>query len=322
METGSFIELQFPSGREYYSGDSGIARLNSGRAAIYHAFRLTGCRCLWLPYYQCDTVAEFLGRKNVTVKYYGIDSDFNPVGLCQSENEAVLIVNYYGVMSVKRLSELSAKFDNVIIDNSQGFFAEPADNCYNVYSARKFVGVPDGAYVLGRNAERYTEEYGQCFSSDTAGFLLMRCEYGCEGKAYEARSVNEHRIDSEDIMRMSALTRTILDGTDYGLIAKKRRENFMTACGLLDSVNRIDARKYYDETCVPMVYPLVVEDDGLLPKLLAYKHFQGHWWSYLLDRMSADSFEYYLSRYVIPVTIDQRYGEKEIRYIAEVVNGG
>ena len=93
----------------------------------------------------------------------------------------------------------------------------------NVYSARKFVGVPDGAYVIGENAEKYADEYEKCCSSDTSLFLLQRIEYGCEGKTYQSRMINEHRIDSEDIMRMSALTRAILDGTDYDEIISKRK---------------------------------------------------------------------------------------------------
>ncbi|MEG2720918.1 MAG: hypothetical protein RR914_06285 [Oscillospiraceae bacterium] len=76
---------------------------------------------------------------------------------------------------------------------------------------------------------------------------------------------------------------------------------------------------YYDETCVPMVYPLVVEDDALLQKLLDNKHFQGHWWSYLLNEMNENDFEYWLSRYIIPITIDQRYGKKELEFIRGIV---
>lgn len=76
---------------------------------------------------------------------------------------------------------------------------------------------------------------------------------------------------------------------------------------------------YADDDIVPMVYPLLVEDDGLLDKLLQNKHFQGHWWSYLLDEVEKDSFEYWMSRYVIPITIDQRYGEEELRYIRGLI---
>ena len=319
MEIGSFIELQFPKGKELFKGDKNIARLNSGRAAIWHAFRVLGCEAIWIPYYQCDTVRNFLYRKGSTVKFYHIDFEFNPIDLNPSENEAVLLVNYYGIMSHQRMNDLAEQYGNVIIDNSQALFNEQINGCMNVYSTRKFVGVPDGSYVIGERAEKYLDEYEQCFSSDTSLFLLQRIEYGCEGKTYQTRSVNEHRIDIEDIMKMSKLTRTILDGTDYEFIKHKRRENFEIASELFDEVNRINPKMYYCDNCVPMVYPLVIEDDALLKRLLDAKHFQGHWWSYLLDEMPEDSFESWISRYVIPITIDQRYGEKELCLLSKGV---
>ena len=319
MEIGSFIELQFTKGKEYYSQKENIARLNTGRAAIWHAFRITGCDAIWLPHYQCDTVREFLQRKGVAIKYYHIDNSFNPKDLLPTENEAVLLVNYYGIMSAKRMAELSKPYSHAIIDNSQAFFCEPIENCLNVYSCRKFIGVPDGAYVIGENAGNYVDEYPQCYSSDTALFMLQRIEYGCEGKAYQSRQINEHRIDEEDCLKMSKLTRTILDGTDYEFIKVKRKENFQLACELFNNINKINPSLYYDENTIPMVYPLVVEDDGLLGKLQKAKHFQGHWWSYLSDEMPEDSFEYWISRYVIPITIDQRYGLEELKFIRDCI---
>ncbi len=322
MEIGSFIELQFPKFKEYYSSEKGIARLNTGRAAIYHACRCTGCRAIWLPFYQCDTVREFLKRKKVEIKYYHIDSSFNPIDLKPQSDEAVLIVNYYGIMSHERLFGLAEAYDNVIVDNSQAFFAIPVDKCYSVYSCRKFVGVPDGAYVIGENAESFCEEYEQGYSSDTALFMLQRIEYGCEGKAYESRRLNEDRIDTEDILKMSKLTRTILEGTDYELIKRRRRENFDFVHSMLKGINLIDPVIYYDASCVPMVYPFAAEDDGLLARLQEKKHFQGNWWSYLLSETEPSDFEYWLSRYVIPVTIDQRYTKEDLKILCSEINGG
>lgn len=76
---------------------------------------------------------------------------------------------------------------------------------------------------------------------------------------------------------------------------------------------------YMDDDTIPMVYPLVVEEDECIQRLFAAKHFQGHWWSYICEEQPADSFEYWISRYVIPITIDQRYGKKEIDYLANVI---
>lgn len=318
-EIGSFIELELPKGREHYSGKTGIARLNTGRAAIWHAFRLTGASAIWIPYYQCESVREFLQRNNCVIKYYHQDKDFNPTDLNPSADEAVLLVNYFGVMSYARMADLAKPYPHVIIDNCQAFFALPIPGVYNVYSARKFVGVPDGAYVIGPDAEQFIGVYPQGYSSDTASFLFMRIEYGCEGKGYEARSINEDRVDSEDIMRMSALTHTLLDGADYEFNRRKRIENFQLAHKLLKPCNLIDPTKYLDGETVPMVYPLVIENDDLLGILLSAKHFQGHWWKYITQELPEDTFEHWLSRYIIPITIDQRYGEEEIRFICSIV---
>ena len=320
-EIGSFIELELPKGNELFKGEADIARLNTGRAAIWHAFRVTGARVIWVPYYQCETVREFLGRKGATIKYYHQDRNYEPLDLSPEPDEAVLLVNYFGIMSHERMSALADALPNVIIDNCQAFFCGPIEGALNVYSARKFNGVPDGAYVVGKDAHKYVDEYPQCYSSDTAAFLLKRIEYGCEGEGYKSRTINEERVDREDIMKMSKFTRALLDGADYENNRKKRRANFNYACGLFSDINRLDPTRFYDENTVPMVYPLVVEDEALLGKLIAAKHFQGHWWKYITEDLPESTFEHWLSRYVIPVTIDQRYGTEELDYINKVIRG-
>ena len=317
-EIGSFIELEFEKGREYYGGSSTV-RLNSGRSGIYHAARCLRANTVYLPYYQCGTVREFLKKKGIQVKYYYIDEQFTPLLSGIEEEAAIVIVNYFGIFSKERLQTVAEAYKKVIIDHSQAFFGKPLENCMNVYSARKFIGVPDGGYVIGRGAEQFYGEYEEDFSSDTSQFLLMRIEYGCEGKAYHARAENEERIDHTDIRRMSELTRTILDGTDYQRIIRKRKENFAYAEKLFRDINQLSVSRYLQEDCVPMVYPLLVDEEGLLEGLLKEKHLQGHCWNYLTDEMGKDTWEYRLSKYMIPVTIDQRYGKQDLEYIREIV---
>ncbi len=318
-EIGSFIELELPKGLEFYTGERNVARLNNGRAAIWHAFVLTGAKAIWIPYYQCESVREFLQRKKCVIKYYHQDKNFNPIDLNAKEDEAVLLVNYYGIMSRERMRILSIGYPHVIIDNCQAFFCKPLTNVLNVYSARKFMGVADGAYVIGKNAHHYVSDYPQCYSSDTAAFLLKRIDYGCEGKGYEARTLNENRVDTEDVMKMSKLTRTMLDAADYHDIIEKRRKNFDIACNLFADINLWDPTRFYDSETVPMVYPLVVEDDGVLSKMLNAKHFQGHWWKYITEELPENTFEYWMSRYMIPITIDQRYGVEDLEYIRSII---
>ncbi len=313
MEIGSFIEMEFHKGKEYYHAKN-VVRLNSGRAGIFHAARVLGCDTFYLPQYQCDTVRDFLLKKKMKFRFYSIDENFNPLIEEIPKNTAIVIVNYYGVMSSSRMESFRKKYKNIIYDNSQAFYCKPIEGCMNVYSARKFFGVPDGAYVVGENVEKFVDEYEQDYSSDTAGFLLKRNEYGCDEKTYEDRMINERRVDESDIKMMSVLTQKILDGTDYENVVKKRKENFKIASKLFAEINKLNVDMYHDNDCVPMVYPLVVENDELLPELLSKKIFQGHWWSYLLGEVDKNSFEYWLSRYIVPITIDQRYGEEELKF--------
>ena len=319
MEIGSFIELQFMKGHEYYHGLD-MLRLNTGRAAIYHSFVLTGAKRLWLPYYQCESVKRFLERKNVPMMFYHIDYDLAPKDdLKPEEDDAVLIVNYYGLFDSGHIGYRAKKYPNPIIDNSQAFFCSPVNGAYNVYSCRKFIGVPDGSYVIGKEAATNCECYEQGYSSSTAKYLLERIEFGCEPITYDHKKANDFRLDHEDVKLMSKLTHTILDGTDYNEIRHKRIENFNYAKSLFD-YNLFNIKFVHNAESVPMVYPFVIEDEEVAKKLKKNGHYQGPWWEYLVDEMPENTAEYWLSKYMIPITIDQRYGKKELDYINELID--
>ena len=134
-EIGSFIELEFPQGKEHYNnkkfGECNIKRLNTARTGIYHAVRCFGVKKVYLPVYECNTVRDFLIKKGIKVKYYNIDKDFKPLIKSNEKNSAIVFANYYGVMSKKHFSFIK-NFNNVIIDNAQAFFFEPIKNCMNL----------------------------------------------------------------------------------------------------------------------------------------------------------------------------------------------
>ena len=232
MEIGSFLELDLRDTGELFDG-SEVCRLNLNRAGIYHCCRLLNVNKVLLPYYECFTVRDFLLGKGLKVDYYHIDKDFMPLDISQGDDTAIVFVNYFGLMSTEHMLSLIEGYKNVIIDNAQSLFAKPINGVYNVYSPRKFVGVPDGCYVVGPDAVRFSDEYDQDLSSETAGFLLQRIEVGCNS-AYQYRQLNEKRLDMSNISRMSILSRAILKNAPYGYIKNKRFENFNLASDLME----------------------------------------------------------------------------------------
>jgi hypothetical protein len=319
MEIGSFISLDLSDSGEYFLSKKTIARLNSARAGIFHACRLYKCESIYIPYYLCPSVKKFLSENSINVKQYFINEKFEPLIFDQKKGHAFLLVNYFGILSVKRMKKLADQFSNVIIDNSAAFYCDPVEGYYNVYSPRKFFGVPDGCYVIGNRANRFTDQYGQDFSSATASFLLKRIEFSLQD-TYEERMKNEERINKSGILRMSRLTRTLLNNIDYSNLKQKRIKNFSYADKLLKGINKINATTYIDEDSAPMVYPLVIENSELNNKLKNNHIYTGRWWNHVLSEVPDSTFEAWLSKYMIPAPIDHRYGKKEIKFIQQVLN--
>jgi hypothetical protein len=318
MEIGSFIELDLRITGEYYTGSKDIARLNSGRSGIYHALRLYNCSVIYLPFYLCPTVDRFLTGKGIEVRKYFINNQFEPQIDIIDPGSAILLVNYFGILSKEFLSGIIEKFDNVILDNSASFFSEPFEGCFNVYSTRKFFGVPDGCYVIGKNAGDFLDGYAQDHSSETSAFLLRRHEVGCS-VSYTERMRNEERIDNSDILNMSVLTRKLLSGIDYEIINSRRQENFKYACGLYREINLINPEFQVNEYLVPMVYPLVFEYDKLVDLLREKQIYTGRWWKSVLQEVPEHSFEAYLSKYMVPIPIDQRYDQTDLNYVFQEI---
>lgn len=318
MEIGSFIGLDLRDSFEYYPAENNIARLNSARAGIYHACRLFNCGSIHIPYYLCPTVNKFLSMHGITVKQYFINDNFEPIGLSQNKREAVLLVNYFGIIGSGKIKSMANRFENVIIDNSAAFYSEPTVGCLNVYSPRKFFGVPDGCYVIGNNADLHVQDYEQDFSSSTASFLLKRLEYSTS-ETYGERMRNEERIDNSGVLKMSQLTKSLLSNIDYSYVKEKRQDNFRIAHNFFQKVNRFDPTLFKDCNCVPMVYPLVIEKIDLNDKLKENKIFTGRWWNSVLSEVHINSFEAWLSKYMIPTPIDQRYDMNSISQIYNII---
>jgi hypothetical protein len=318
MEIGSYIGLDLRDEEEFYNGKIDIARLNSARAGIYHACRLYACNSIYVPFYLCSTVRDFLLRHSINVKPYFIDESFAPKDLIQESDHAILIVNYFGILSEEKLKKISNTFDKIIFDNSAAFYSKPINDFYNVYSPRKFFGVPDGCYVLGNNAQIYIDEYIQDISSSTSAFFFKNIEFGISA-SYEDRMKNEERIENAGVRRMSLLTTKLLKNIDYNDIKRKRQINFYTAHELFKPINLFNPLSFIDANSVPMCYPLVIESEDIIDNLHKMKLYVGRLWKHVLDEVPDNCFESWLSKNLIPVPIDQRYNENIIQEIFEMI---
>jgi hypothetical protein len=317
MEIGSFIELDLRQTGEYFKSNQ-IARLNSGRAGIFYSLKLLVVRKLYVPYYQCPSVFSFLEKKGIEVVRYYLDSSLMPQINTNEKDTAVLIVNYFGLFDSEKLNEIASKFKNAIIDNSQAFYTKPIDNLLNIYSPRKFFGVPDGCYVIGKDAKRFEHQFEKDSSAATSGFLLKRIELGCNA-IYSERQKNEERIEKSDVKQMSQLTQSLLLSIDYKKIKQKRVANFKLAHKIFKKLNMLNIEDLIGSEATPMVYPLLIEQENIVSILKDNNIYTGRWWAHVLNCVDTNRIENKLSKYMIPIPIDQRYGAKEIKLIHSII---
>ena len=309
---GGYFGLELAHGSEYHKD---AIRLNTGRNCLEYILRARGYKKVYLPYYTCEVVLEPFAKLGVEYEFYHIDIQLEIHDkFTLKANEALLYVNYYGLKQ-RYVESLAAKVgERLIVDNTQAFYAQPIKGIDSFYTCRKFFGVPDGAYL-------YTDkllyvELEQDQSYDRFMSLTKRIDLGAEAGYADFRELSKSLVGLP-IKRMSNLTQRMMQGINYSVVAKQRRENFIQLNKELGSSNTLDLP--LEDDSVPMVYPYLTSSEGIREKLIDNKVFVARYWPNVLEWTKNEDLEYLLAYQMQPLPIDQRYGEEEMKRIISVL---
>lgn len=318
MEYGGCLSIELNDNAELFAqyDNAKIARYNCGRNAIAAVALSIKPKKVWIPYYNCFVIRDTLLKYGINVEMYNIDENYNPIIDEVKQDEWVVYVNYFGIISDKQLNDIVSRFERVIFDNTQALFAKPLfhDNCFNVYSPRKFVGVADGAYVVWDNSYEISEDYPIDVSWERAGFLFKCAELGSNA-AYS--DCQQGKISFDDgIKQMSKLTRMMLGAIDYNRVEQIRTRNYQILHSKLSKINILSPPFDAD---APFVYPLLIEKEGLRSALVKNHIYVSQWWLYLLQEVPQDSVEARLTNYLLPIPLDQRCSAEDIEKLAEII---
>jgi len=304
---GGYFELELPLHEEYHKQS---LRLNTGRNAFEYILRAKKYKKVYLPYYTCDVMLEPIHKLNLEYEFYHIDKRFEPQFNFDSmkPNEVLVYNNYFGICS-KQVRAIAQQCKNVIIDNSQAFFAKPLPDVDTFYSPRKFFGIPDGAYLYTN--EILAEEFETDISYKRCEHLLGRIDTGARAN-YNTFQHNDSQLVNQPIKKMSNLTRRLLQSIDYEKIAKQRRENFMQYHTLLSDLNELAIDLHSDD--IPMVYPYLARNNKpLRQKLIQQGIFTATYWPNVHQWLAnTDTLELDFHKNLIALPVDQRYGNKEL----------
>lgn len=308
---GGYFQLTLDRRTEYYPD---LIKLNTSRNALEYVLIIKGYTKVYLPYYTCEVMLEPIEKLNIPYQFYNINKELEPIFDFEiGPTECLLYTNYFGLKqnAVKWLSE---NIKNLIIDNAQAFFSRPINGTDTFYSCRKFFGVPDGAYLQIDTDERLILERDS--SADRFGHLISSIDHGIE-HSYTDFLENEAKLKDNDIKTMSTLTQVLLSGINYQEAKNKRIENFKFLTDNLFLANEL-AIDFPDE--IPaMVYPLLVSKKGIKAKLIDKKIFVPTYWPNVLKWTTEDMFEYKLTKRVVYLPVDQRYGLDDMAYMVNVL---
>ncbi len=316
QEYGGFLPLELNPGKEWFDGHKGnLRRFNSIKAAIVYAVCSIGMQEIYVPYYYCPSTTEAIKKTGINVKFYHIDHLLHPVDLPDTAGTAVLIVNYFGVLDsyvAEKVKEITSA--SVFIDNAHAFFCKPVirQNIYNFYSAKKFVGVPDGAYLIGEDIPAYN---GECeYAADYSHFLLLAYEQGTNA-AYDEKKETDLFIGSH-YGAMSKLARGILQNVDYFRVMKARKDNFEVFQNVLQKSNLLRIK----ESVPAYLFPFLTKNGNKIKKaLVEEKIFVPTLWAGEDLLANGNEFELQMSSDAVFLPVDQRYDLEDILFMADVV---
>lgn len=315
---GGYFELELPAAATDYH--AGALRLQSARAALLLLLQQGKPSAVWLPWYLCQSMLEPLQACGIAIRRYALDAQLQPAELPQlASGEWLLYVNYFGLCDAA-VERLLAHYPagQLIIDQSQAFYS-PARSCLaNIYSPRKFFGVPDGGYLYSSAALTAPAEQDQG-SLARCSHLLARLNAAPE-PGYAAYAANEAGLSGLPPLRMSALTERLLQNLAYDAISARRRANYAYLDHHLAARNQLQLR--CASTATPLCYPLLLppgQAARLRPALVAQRIYTPVYWPEVARLTGLPDTEARLVQDSLFLPCDQRLGQLELdRLLAAV----
>ncbi len=316
-EYGGFLPLELNSGKEFFEEyNQMLLRFNSVKASLAYLLDRISCKKIYVPYYYCPSTSDAIQRTGVDICYYHIDEGLIPIDITDEKESCVLLVDYFGVRSEQiDAFAKSFKYAEVVIDRAHSFYTEPimGQHIHNVYSAKKFFGVPDGSYLISMNTVDLRQIPTEAYTY--AGYLIRAYEEGTDAAYIMKKEADKILADNYNCM--SKLAVGLLKNVDYEWVAERRGKNYRIFHDIFRNINGLEL----PDECIAYQYPLLIREKGLQikRKLIEDKIFVSTLWSGENLLNNGNGFELDMSKHCIFLPIDQRYNESDIRYIARKV---
>lgn len=302
--------------------------LNSEYTALWYVLKIKKIKRLWMPHYMASAWKRAIQELDVEICYYYLTEELSPCFRDLKDlslGDAVMLVDYFGVCTslmkdwAEKVRSMVKDDLCIIIDASMAYFTEPMQSAdvFTIYSCRKFFGVPDGAYLINCDMEKYPVlQLEKNIAHLAADAQLLALELG-ETAAYKAMQTNEQELIKQK-KYMSRLTEKFMETLVISEVQQRRMRNYKKLECMLNQFQELKLINNKEEINSPQCYPLLVHAD-IRNELILEKIFVPQMWRRHLGKEYVGTMEQSLATYLLCLPIDQRYSKEDMRNIADTV---
>lgn len=310
---GGYLSLELNSGKSLYHDD--CIAVNTGRNAFEVLLSQHKPAQIFIPYYTCDALLEPLEKLSIKYQFYHIDKSFRPILKDFPTDAALLYTNYFGLCG-SIVQELFNAGYALFVDSAQSFYSKPLKGAHTFYSPRKFFGVPDGGFCTSSTQDLH---YPKDYSFERMKHLLIRLDYGAE-MGFPDYQENESKLCNQEVKEMSAITTALLCAIDFESVREKRLRNFALIHERLGKSNELFDVVRLDQYEVPLCYPYLVPNGAdLRERLIQHRVYVPQYWKNVLNWVSQDTFEFYLTKNLVCLPIEQKLTESDIERMCTIL---
>jgi hypothetical protein len=302
---GGFFELELPErGARLHPR---AHALSTGRACMMVMLRHLAPKRVHVPFYTCDAALEPFVLLGIETRTYALDETLFPQNLpALDEGEYILWTNYFGVCG-EHTNKIKERFGKqALLDDTHTFFKSGHPRHWSFTSARKYFGVPDGAFLY---APVTLDVQAERFKGVSLTHGLSR-GLGHQNESYEEYKQYEQSLDCS-VSRISKVSEGLLRGVDISRVIEARHRNFDFLHSALGEHNQFPLRQVSD---VPFCYPYLPHSPVNRDVLYAKGIFVPSLWPDTLTRnVDGFDFEKRISLELLPLPIDHRYTPMDLQ---------
>lgn len=317
-----------------YLGDYNCVFTDSGRSALKLVGQFIGG--ILLPEFICEAVINCFNASKVD--FYAINSD-GKIDLedlkskINEDTKVIFIMHYFGVLqpnkTLKEIRDLADKNNIVIIEDTTHslFSAKKTIGDYMITSVRKWMPLPNGGVLYSKKKLPETIHLQKSIDNDRVyGMILkelfLKETLDCNATYRNIFSECEDKIDSKrEIQLMSDFAKFILSCCDVNFIQERRRENYFYLKKMMEDIG-IEPISELGEGDCPFAFIIRVKNrDDFRSYLIEHRIYCAVHWPLDGYKKEERNQGYENAQTLISLPIDQRYGKKEMNYLADVIRG-